>query len=723
MKTRGKIALLLAIGLFSGLFGCHAQKEPVPFPEETADIHFRSKAADLISAAIGPNAEVYAVSRETGVGLYTFDGDLLEEYPGTEHLLHLYCSGGLLYGYDYVTKNVVELNPQSGEIKVIYAGLPAAEVRSLTVTGGHILLIVVPSFETLDFDLIQSDDQYMDFGEKMMVIEIQSGELTERTDIVNPIALYQSADGTLYVYAHPANMRYVLYSYDTNTWKASQYAVMNDTGYLYRFAFESGCFVYVSTMNDIRIKRMSDELIYVGADVIPLIIGGGFAYHKGNVVFLEQKEPPPGEEEIVSLLRTLRLSRDASALLSIDGEGNIDGEKNQEPEANGDLVISAMRFDQVLSLNIMEQLSGIKGKYSPPPSNWDQYQEFLTSIMAGDDRIDIYILRSFQAETRAMREQGGYVSLVESEPVQMYLDQCFDWVGDAARTAGGDIWALPLYFDASALWYVPENFSRFGLTAADVADVDGYLETVERLNGIKGDYSTHMTAFVNQEIYWFWQYQMTYCDYPNGKAAFSTPLFHEYFESMWSGWNLYESNFRKKPAHHPVLQYDQELYWEDFSNGMSNDYDIERVILKLDGIEEHLRESGGLSGWRVLPLPRLSGDVDSNYSLCVFAIVNPYSRNKERAVAYLTAAAQDMQSAVTRPLFVQKELSAYEGVYDMTLPVYLDLYEFFRDGKVVADGVDRLMYNPVIREYQAGNFTLQQAVAELQRRAEMWLHE
>ena len=59
--------------------------------------------------------------------------------------------------------------------------------------------------------------------------------------------------------------------------------------------------------------------------------------------------------------------------------------------------------------------------------------------MAGDDSMGIYILGAERFETKALKEQGRYVSLSESAPIQTYLDSCFDWVGESARTSDGDI--------------------------------------------------------------------------------------------------------------------------------------------------------------------------------------------------------------------------------------------------------------------------------------------
>lgn len=733
MIDNNKLKQLLVILLICPLIhlsGCGSEALPSLSERYTIDINFTASVSDLISLAISPEAEVYAATYQGSIGRYTPAGELLEEYPGTDNWLHLNYHDGLLYGYDHLRQNVVEFDPKSKETRIIYADLPIVEIRSLTVAHGNIIMIVVPTLDGLDFS--RNEDSYVDYGEKILAINIKSGKMTERKEINRPISLYQDSAGTIYVYAYSPDNDYVLLTYDTKKWKTTKVAEMNDVGYTFGFAFEDEFFVFMSHMSQINVKRMSDGLNYIGADVTPLIVGGFMTYFGNNLIFFEQQPPPEGKI-LFSGIRTLRLEPDTVRLLAIHGEGR------EAVEYRGDVVISASYNNEFFLLDEMERRSGIRGLYSSPPSNnWDKYLEYLAAILAGDDKVDIYIFGSSLEEAIAMRDKGGYVPLNDSEPINDYLNSCFDWISDTAHTTSGDIWMLPLDFHASALWYIPENFARFNLNPDDVLYLDDYLNVLAELNKIKDEHRTYAVYLTHHETHWLHQYEMTYCDYANKKAAFDTELFRNYFEKMWFGFDWYHEEFRKKPAHHPIMQYDQEFFWDhayywewdqelqmEITNEFRADFDIEHVIITLKYIDSQISEAPVLSAWRVLPLPRFSDSVKYNYMNGVCAMVNPHSKNKELAIAFLEAAAQDMHTAIDRPIFLQKELSAYEGYLDMTIPVYKDIYDIYSNGAAITkiSNLGRGDYLDAIADYQQGRRTLQEVTDELQRKVNIWLNE
>jgi len=82
-----------------------------------------------------------------------------------------------------------------------------------------------------------------------------------------------------------------------------------------------------------------------------------------------------------------------------------------------------------------------------------------------------------------------------------------------------------------------------------------------------------------------------------------------------------------------------------------------------------------------------------------------------------------MLSAIRKPAFVLKALSAYDGHYDMSIPVYQDLHNIFREGAAIEDVFALSEVNTIVDEYQNGRVTLQEAVDEIQRKAEFWAGE
>ena len=63
----------------------------------------------------------------------------------------------------------------------------------------------------------------------------------------------------------------------------------------------------------------------------------------------------------------------------------------------------------------------------------------------------------------------------------------------------------------------------------------------------------------------------------------------------------------------------------------------------------------------------------------------------------------------------------YEKAYDITLPVVMDIYEMYKNGK---QGAPTYPYHmTIIDDYQTGKLTLEEAIERVQRETEMWLYE
>jgi len=730
MKTQKLILLILSFIFILGFIpGCDDKTPPSPSADLPEDVFIRSNLTDIVSVAVSPNADVYAATLENCLARYSPDGDLLEEFPGTEHMCGLFYANGFIYGYQAVTHDILEFDINKKTLRVVYAGLQASVIRSLAVSGNYIVLLIVPSYNDILFEA--EADGYMDFKERIITITVTNGEIAEITSIRRPIVLYQGSDETLYVYAHP-DSQYVLYSLNTQNGKVDQVASINDIGYINGFAYEEGVFFYFSRLSNVGAKRMSDGFVYVVANVSPLLLTGNFTRYGNYLLFIEQRQHDvlvgnnhghdTGPAAPMTILRSIRLGPDLAVLLKDDDMEDGPG----FAEINGNIVISAS-FSNKLFYDDTPNKNGVIATYTEQPGLWAEYQEFLTSIMAGNDNIDIYILYLNDSISRAMLEQGYYVPLTGSAPIQAYFDKCFDWVRESATAPNGDLWMLPLRFNTSVLWYVPGNFEHFDLTPSDVETLDKYYSTLERINQEKGKYTTYAQYFEMHYPFWNMQYELTYNDYSNGKVDFNTIIYRSLFDNLWTGWRR-NGGIGGASVYHPVLQYDSQKVFAWYSShdtdGYSPDYNTEHVIFKLDDIGAMMENIGdGFAEWRALPMPRISDEVKKSPMICVFAVVNPHSKNKELAVAYLETAAEDMLSAINHPVFVQKDLSAYEGRYDMSLPVFQDLYDIYRNGAVVSNLFLGNEDQSIIDDYQGGNLTLEEALEEIQRRAEFWLYE
>ena len=255
-RTACAVLVLLLLLPLAVLAGC---KNSVPQEVGYTDIIFQTDIDNLTTFAIAPNAEVYAVVSGEGLGRYTYDGELLESYPDTSHLAHIHYSDGFIYAFDYDSFNVVEINPESKDIRIIHEDLKVNQVRSLCVIGDALYMIIVPF---LPFD----HQQPLISSGSFIKVDVKSGNLTERPEVSNPISLYLASDGKLYVYSRPDN-DYLLSQYNIRSGKLTNSVNMNDVGHLFSFAYERGMFLYFGgRITGLNGKRMADDFHFNAVD-------------------------------------------------------------------------------------------------------------------------------------------------------------------------------------------------------------------------------------------------------------------------------------------------------------------------------------------------------------------------------------------------------------------------------------------------------------------------
>ena len=753
------ISLLIITALIAPtLAGCNGGDDVSDYtdPIFTSEHRFHS-------FAITPDAEVYGLSSGQPVGKYTSDGELLETYPGTEGFSKLCYSNGFLYAYDQDARAVSELDVNTKNIRVINNDSDVLWwVRSMAVSGGSVYAAAV---KNPDGDESYLSDGYMDYRgkERLIEIDIESGQLTEHTGVKKPFALYLSSNGTLYIYSHPES-DYILYSFNTKSKKLKKESGMNDAGYTSAFVREGNFFVYSSSGVSLNAKNMKNKK--VSACVNGAMPGGELVFHNGNIVFSDRSA-----KTLENAFRNVLLGKDSVKPLDSGGKA---------VDIKGEITVSGYINTLGLDTDALLQITGVSATIEPPyvstmnaDINNERFQEFLLSIMAGNPDIDIYVMSDPSALTNSVKKTGYYVPLNDSAPIQGYFDRCFDWVGESAKAPNGDIWALPVGYNIVAMFYVPENMERFGIAPEDLETFNGYWDTLNRINPVKGD------AYITNGFPGIFELQyITLCQNA-GNYDHGTPLFRDLFEKLYSGWRYctyiyelekYEGDL---PTYHPVMECDQNAYRQSDELGRSREWDPDRMIFHMYDIDNAFSSMGrtnryyqyykehddmkdhremhpdidptpiDLRRWRAMPVPRISEEVKPNYASALFAFVNPYSQNKELSVEYLEAIAENMLDVSysngdftiapfeKAPQFTLKDPSAYEGYYDMSIPIFTDIYEIFRDGKMgasLASGApaeqDKNPITPAyITNYQEGKITLDEAVASRQREVDMWLYE
>ena len=129
-----------------------------------------------------------------------------------------------------------------------------------------------------------------------------------------------------------------------------------------------------------------------------------------------------------------------------------------------------------------------------------------------------------------------------------------------------------------------------------------------------------------------------------------------------------------------------------------------------------------MEGWRVLPFPSLQSMSEKKPIAVTYALVNPYSKQKEAATKYLEVILENQAKIVEMPVFFREDTEYYEPYYDTSIPAFKDIYEIFKEADVFY-GHSWDLSDQYITEFQRGLITFDEAISRRQKQAITGLYE
>ena len=121
--------------------------------------------------------------------------------------------------------------------------------------------------------------------------------------------------------------------------------------------------------------------------------------------------------------------------------------------------------------------------------------------------------------------------------------------------------------------------------------------------------------------------------------------------------------------------------------------------------------------------PRIATASEQQAAAITFALVNPYSRQKDAAIAYLEAVISKPETTMVTPAFFKKGMENYAQQYDISLPAFQDLYHIYETLGVYYGHLMVETDSSHILEYQQGLISFDQAIERVQSIAEAELYE
>ncbi len=703
-----KSVFCIVLSILCLLLGCNQPKETnISHELKPYEKLSFTMPTEIMTFCISTNREIFALKAGGKLGRYEHDGTKIQEYENSTDYLALCWGDDSIYAFDAVKYQIVSLNIENGNPKVIVDNLNTDEILKLAMADGYLYALAVSDAHGHSDN---SSKGYTDFGEKLYQIDPQTGKTID-TQEDNIIAIYGGSDGTLYYYAY-RNDTYALYTYSQG--KSKKIHDMKYTSYISAFIYENGQFIYSTIENPSLIyHRFSDKIDIVIAEDTFLLSGNDMTFLDGNVIYYGYHSSTDNALHSI-YLEDISLQADSIKNTNGDDTMNTDSRNSSKSSVTPkDTITISTPLVSYYNTNAVKNSSGINARIMEQNPYYDVV---ITELMSGNSDADIYIGIYSSYLTSGVLDKKIYVPLDDSEIIQSYRDKLFPYVADTMTSPSGDIWMLPLSIDADVLWYVPENMKKYDVDLAEFRYLDSFLKLCERMPKT-GYPAAYVDSGSNLAYNLHNQYDIIYNDYINKKMHFDTPFYKDFFDKMWSGWMMYSPAPR-----HPMLRnsYDDNNNNELFEE--TAPYDKTRIIYKYTSAGGHINIADApFDGWRVAPCPHINPDMSGNIVYMTYAYINPNSPNKEQALKYLEAITEVPFEFHTFSTFLFQDKTIYEGHYDTTQPAFDDLYSIMEEG-VLRNNRYILTDNPIV-EYQNGRLTLDEAVEFIQREATMWANE
>lgn len=640
--------------------------------------------AETGAFTVSDNGELFLSENSEKICRYSADGTLLATYGEAKNARALCLMGQELFVYTY-DNQLLRVSVKDGKTETLVEQFSSIhDIQNLVSAGEYLYAHVLES---------GMESCLKRISPKTGAIEdVETAEGTLR-------AVYGASDGHLYYITERQGGTF-LYEYQKDKKTSTLKYDLTDRLEIYStvltFVCEQGMFLYTTMEKALFVFSLEEEL-YASVPTDGMVsLGTDIACGAGNVVYRSfSAETGKGSLHTVYL-------------------GDVELKPIDTEHLEGTVVVCTYDNSGQLDVKKIQEASGLKTKLKTRENN----DEFLTELMAGDSDVDIYMI---SIGDHTFRREGLYEPLNSSKVIQAYQDACFPSVSEGMETETGDIWMLPIAVNMDSLWYVEDNLEKFGVSPERFRTMESFLELSKEMKErlAQTEYYTYANSNSLGDL-WSDQYTRVYCDVPHGVVNYKTDVYRNFFDTMWTGWNIYS----KQPEHPYIERYRST---EGFY-GMIYDepqYHTENMLYKYCSVGEHL-SYGHLEGWRVLPAPKFSEEVQGDEIRGLALVLNPNSRQKELAMAYLEAIAKNpvgIYESDWYTSFLFSDKSVYRETCDVELPAFQDLYELFAGGMINPYPNSYPYYDYVVDDYQNGRLTLDEALDKLQREMDMYLNE
>lgn len=690
---------LLLIFCFCGLCGCKKNAEEKKVETE-ADFVYPTD--DISLFCLDEEGNLYAYKKDTGsIGVFDKDGVQIKNIQVAEKEYFTLCYGnGVLYALiagdgDAMYVNgvcLVEISQEDGSLKTLYENPNAYAAHNLTYGAGRLFFVEREPVETEKSNMLSDlAGRYTYAGERLMSFSLESGRAEEL--LIDRIKAFTEKDEkTLFVYAYDFDCgKYYFATYEPETGVMGQKSYVGEyfNVFLEDFAYDEE--------NDKLLREEVLKTVLVAMDPAEIenqssfynvdgVLGGiGLCCQRGRSYFLlNSKVHRIKNDNYIKEYEPLRIYYNTHVF--------------EIPEGTG-FEINMVKVDD---------------------------ETMAMSMMAGDSDYDFLLLSTDSPVAEQIRRVGAYEPLNKVEGVEIYLQNSFEFMKEAATDTNGAVWMLPCDISCDVLVYNPELCKEYGVdldtkySNETLYQLQKALEKAEE-NGNPAYYSYHFKSEYNRLM------NMYLADYAvvNGVASFDTPLFRKYSE--WykterdsSNDNVYRYSYMNPGASAPYLGATEEevaAYFKEYFSQVA----VAATEKKTLSQEYSVSVDGGSYGFldydffSAKPMPSLEEDKQGeNLADAYILVVNPKSAHLEEAKEFLTVLTERLigEESIYRTRVLTGEYNALER----------KVHEIYGNSRIVFSYPDDVFWKEYLN-YLNGEKSLDEVIPELERKLNLYLKE
>lgn len=321
-------------------------------------------------------------------------------------------------------------------------------------------------------------------------------------------------------------------------------------------------------------------------------------------------------------------------------------------------------------------------------------EEFALKVLAQDSDFDLYLLDTKNDCAFNLKENGAFYALNKVKGVQEYLDACFPYIKELAYNEDGDIWMIPVEVEIPGIVYHREFCKTQGVdyTSMNLMEFMEFIEQTATTEPEKMDIS-----FNNILEPMLMQYMSRY-------DTLDTELFRNHL-----------SKLKQIMDNADVTGLgSRSIYGQSLGGGEAEEFYLS-LTYSADRHEDIIKQDKACKAYATVALPKLEEGI-GNVGTIVLLAVNPESDNLKETLNYITEYCNYRMTVQNSFLLEDTSTYTMEDAY------IKDLYDMVAGGEITFR-MPYELYSSLFWEYLYGEISLEDAIAEAERRLTIYQGE